>query len=80
MLRQPRKARQKRLALAIFPPTAKPAQFSKGARSMPVPGTMGKILMVDLDTQEISVETPSDDVYLKQYSYPHAADSARPPK
>ena len=31
---------------------------------MPVPGTMGKILMVDLDTQEISVETPSDDLYL----------------
>lgn len=32
---------------------------------MAVPGTMGKILIVDLDTQEISVETPSDDVYLK---------------
>ena len=32
---------------------------------MPVPGTMGKILIVDLSTQEISVETPSDDLYLK---------------
>ena len=31
---------------------------------MAVPGTMGKILMVDLDTQEITVETPSDEVYL----------------
>jgi aldehyde:ferredoxin oxidoreductase len=31
---------------------------------MSVPGTMGKILMVDLDTQQTSVETPSDDVYL----------------
>jgi len=29
-----------------------------------VPGTMGKVLMVDLSTQEISVETPSDDLYL----------------
>ena len=32
---------------------------------MAVPGTMGKILLVDLATQEISVETPSDDVYLE---------------
>ncbi len=31
---------------------------------MAVPGTMGKILMVDLDKGTISVETPSDDVYL----------------
>ncbi len=31
---------------------------------MSVPGTMGKILIVDLDTQQISTETPSDDVYL----------------
>jgi len=31
---------------------------------MSVPGTMGKVLMVDLSTQEISVETPSDDLYL----------------
>ncbi len=30
---------------------------------MPVPGTMGKILMVDLNTQQTSVETPSDDLY-----------------
>ena len=30
---------------------------------MPVPGTMGKILMVDLDTQQTSVETPGDDLY-----------------
>jgi len=33
---------------------------------MSVPGTMGKILMVDLSTQEISVETPDDDLY---YNY-----------
>ena len=32
---------------------------------MPVPGTMGQILIVDLDTQQISTETPSDDVYHK---------------
>ena len=32
---------------------------------MAVPGTMGKILIVDLSKQEISVETPSDDVFLK---------------
>lgn len=32
---------------------------------MAVPGTMGKILMVDLTHQTISVETPGDDVYLK---------------
>ncbi len=31
---------------------------------MSVPGAMGKILIVDLGTQEISVETPSDDLYL----------------
>jgi len=31
---------------------------------MAVPGTMGKILMVDLTNQTISVETPSDQVYL----------------
>lgn len=31
---------------------------------MPVPGTMGKILMADLNRQDLSVETPSDDVYL----------------
>jgi len=30
---------------------------------MPVPGTMGKILIVDLGTQQISVETPDDRVY-----------------
>ncbi len=30
---------------------------------MAVPGTMGKILMVDLTSGEISVETPSDEVY-----------------
>lgn len=30
---------------------------------MPVPGTMGKVLIVDLSTQEITVETPSDDLY-----------------
>ncbi len=30
---------------------------------MPVPGTMGKIVMVDLSTPEISIETPSDDLY-----------------
>ncbi|NQU24067.1 MAG: aldehyde ferredoxin oxidoreductase family protein [Candidatus Nealsonbacteria bacterium] len=30
---------------------------------MSVPGTMGKILVVDLNTQEISVETPGDDLY-----------------
>ena len=33
---------------------------------MPVPGTMVKILIVDLSTQEISVETPSDEIY---YTY-----------
>ncbi len=32
---------------------------------MAVPGTMGKILLVDLTKREISVETPSDDLYLK---------------
>ena len=31
---------------------------------MAVPGTMGKILLVDLTKGEITVETPSDDVYL----------------
>ena len=31
---------------------------------MPVPGTMGKVLMVDLSTQQITIETPSDDLYL----------------
>ena len=31
---------------------------------MAVPGTMGKILIVDLSKQEISEETPADDVYL----------------
>ncbi len=31
---------------------------------MAVPGTMGKILLVDLTQQKLSVETPSDDVYL----------------
>ena len=40
-------------------------KFSQGVHGMPVPGTMGKILIVDLSTQEISVETPSDDLYLK---------------
>ena len=30
---------------------------------MAVPGTMGKILLVDLTNQKISVETPSDDIY-----------------
>ncbi len=34
---------------------------------MAVPGTMGKILFVDLTNQTISVETPSDDVYLKYF-------------
>ena len=32
---------------------------------MAVPGTMGKILIIDLSTREISVETPSDEVYLQ---------------
>jgi aldehyde:ferredoxin oxidoreductase len=32
---------------------------------MSVPGTMGKILTVNLDTQQTSVETPSDDLYLE---------------
>jgi aldehyde:ferredoxin oxidoreductase len=32
---------------------------------MAVPGTMGKVLLVDLDTQTISEETPEDDLYLK---------------
>ncbi len=32
---------------------------------MAVPGTMGKILLVDLANQQITVETPSDDIYLK---------------
>ena len=31
---------------------------------MAVPGTMGKILLVDLSKQQISVETPSDELYL----------------
>ena len=31
---------------------------------MSVPGTMGKILMVDLGTEQISVEVPGDDLYL----------------
>jgi aldehyde:ferredoxin oxidoreductase len=31
---------------------------------MAVPGTMGKVLFVDLTNHEISVETPGDDVYL----------------
>jgi len=31
---------------------------------MSVPGTMGKILFVNLDTQELSVETPNDHLYL----------------
>jgi aldehyde:ferredoxin oxidoreductase len=31
---------------------------------MSVPGTTGKILLVDLDSQQISVEHPSDDLYL----------------
>ncbi|NQT15704.1 MAG: aldehyde ferredoxin oxidoreductase family protein [Planctomycetes bacterium] len=31
---------------------------------MAVPGTMGRILFVDLDTQEITEETPADEVYL----------------
>ena len=30
---------------------------------MPVPATMGKILLVDLSTADISIETPSDEVY-----------------
>ena len=34
---------------------------------MAVPGTMGKILMVDLKNQTISVETPSDDIYLRYF-------------
>ena len=32
---------------------------------MAVPGTMGRIVRVDLATQKLTVETPSDDVYLK---------------
>ena len=32
---------------------------------MAVPGTTGKILLVDLGTRQLSIETPSDDVYLK---------------
>lgn len=32
---------------------------------MAVPGTMGRILHVDLDKRELSVETPDDEVYLK---------------
>jgi aldehyde:ferredoxin oxidoreductase len=32
---------------------------------MAVPGTMGKILVVDLTSQQISVETPSDEEYLQ---------------
>jgi len=32
---------------------------------MAVPGTMGKILIVDLADKQLSVETPSDDLYLK---------------
>ena len=31
---------------------------------MALPGTMGKIAFVDLSTQQITVETPSDDLYL----------------
>ncbi|MHC4399111.1 MAG: aldehyde ferredoxin oxidoreductase family protein [Planctomycetota bacterium] len=31
---------------------------------MAVPGTLGRILIVDLSNQEITVETPDDDVYL----------------
>ena len=34
---------------------------------MAVPGTMGKILMVDLTQQTMSVETPSDETYLKYF-------------
>lgn len=32
---------------------------------MAVPGTMGRILHVDLGKRELSIETPSDDVYLR---------------
>ncbi|NQT38069.1 MAG: aldehyde ferredoxin oxidoreductase family protein [Planctomycetes bacterium] len=32
---------------------------------MAVPGTTGKVLMVDLGTGQISVETPEDDLYLR---------------
>ena len=31
---------------------------------MAVPGTMGKVLLVDLSAQQLTVETPSDDLYL----------------
>ena len=31
---------------------------------MAVPGTMGRILLVDLSNGQITVETPSDEVYL----------------
>jgi hypothetical protein len=34
---------------------------------MAVPGTMGKILMVDLTQQTMSVETPSDETYLRYF-------------
>jgi aldehyde:ferredoxin oxidoreductase len=32
---------------------------------MPLPGTTGKILMVDLDRHEMSVETPNDEIYYR---------------
>ena len=31
---------------------------------MTVPGTMGKILLVDLSNRQISIETPADELYL----------------
>ncbi len=31
---------------------------------MAVPGTMGKVLWVDLTNQELRVETPADEIYL----------------
>ena len=34
---------------------------------MAVPGTMGRILLVDLTNQKITLETPSDDVYLTYF-------------
>jgi len=34
---------------------------------MAVPGTMGRILLVDLTNQKLSVETPSDEVYLTYF-------------
>jgi len=54
---------------------------------MAVPGTMGKILLVDLNSQQLSVETPSDEEYLTYlggyglgayYLYKHQKPGADP--